>query len=185
MDGVTHNRLDIERVLSREKKPLEAVHIDFMKYLGVLPKSSPLWILYNEVKRTPLHFHWLALCARFWAKATAFYPVTDPLCNLLLRNCKIDNANLMINVSNCCWVAKFLHSMVDVGVISRQELNTCKSLNDYVALAICEAMMMVRLQSLWHGMCQVLLKSLGLKRTQGAFLTPCQHTCSVPCLGHY
>ena len=131
---VIYNRLDIDHVLSRKKNPLEAVHIDFMRYLGGLPKSSPLWILYNEFQRTPLHFHWLALCARFWTKATTLSQLTHPNSNILLRNCMVDNIHLMVTGSTDCWVAKFMHSMAYIGIISHQDLKACKSVVDYTSL---------------------------------------------------
>ncbi len=66
----------------------------------------------------------------------------------------VDNINLMIAGSNDCWVAKFMHSMAHIGIISHQNLNACKLVDDYTALAISEASVKAKLQSLWHGMCQ-------------------------------
>jgi len=177
---VLHDRLDIEQIICRYKNPLEAVHIDFMRYLGGLPKSSPLWILYNEFQRTPLHFHWLALCARFWAKAIATPPITDPQRNVLLRNCMIDNINLAINGSTECWVAKFFHAMVVIGAVSYEDLKACKHVNDYVSLEISEGMVKTKLQGLWQGMCQEVFGALADPRSIPDTLA----NTSVPCVGH-
>jgi hypothetical protein len=110
---IFHDKLDSSKVISRQKNSSEGVHIDFMRYLGGLPSSTPLWILYNEFQRKPLIFRWLALCARFWANACA--ESTDgENTNILLRACMKDNASLMLNGCTDCWVAKFMKSMVTI-----------------------------------------------------------------------
>ena len=135
---IFHNKLDIDHVINRTSNPLEGVHIDFMRHLGGLPKSSPLWILYNEFQRTPLHFHWMALCARFWVKAIT--PAMDNTLhtNLLLKESMKDNIKLMLDGSTDCWVAKFLQSMKCIGAISAEALTSCATVEDCISLPITE-----------------------------------------------
>jgi hypothetical protein len=60
----------------------------------------------------------------------------------------------MITGSTDCWVTQFMHAMIHIGFISHEDMSVCKSVDDYIALAISKAESKVKMQSLWHGMCQ-------------------------------
>ncbi len=151
---VFHNKLNVDNIISRSKNPIEGVHIDFMRYLGGLPSSSPLWILYNEFQRTPLHFHWMALCARFWTRGTSSIDDDYHTENTLLRAAMSDNIALMLEGCNDCWAAKFMKSMVAIGAISREALTLCRTVDDCINLSISEPIVVEKLKHLWHSMCQ-------------------------------
>jgi hypothetical protein len=106
--------------------------------LGGLPKSSARYIVYKEFQRTPLHFHWLALCARFWVKATSNALRSDNTMhtNVLLQEAMKANIQLKLDGSTKCWVSKFLTSLVTVQVISSEQLSRCTCIEDVVALPI-------------------------------------------------
>ena len=152
---VFHDKLDIQHVISRAKNPQEGVHIDFMRYLGGLPSSCPLWIIYNEFQREPLQFHWLDLCARFWSNAVSDDGGDS---NILLRSCMKNNIALMLDGCTDCWVAKFLRSMTTIGVISKASLCACRTIEECTLLPISEAIVKGKLKARWLDMCE---KSFG------------------------
>jgi hypothetical protein len=149
---IFYDKISIGNILSRTKNPLEGVHIDFMRHLGGLPSSSPLWILYSEFQRTPLLFHWLALCARFWARSTS--SAYNPSENILLRAAMRDNIALMLGGCHDCWAARFLKTMVGVGAISQEALDACRTVDDCIIMPISESIVVDKLKFLWLSMCQ-------------------------------
>jgi hypothetical protein len=138
--------LDFEHILQRDKNPVEAVHIDFLRLIGGLPTSSPLWILFLEFGRVPIHFHWISLCTRFWHKAVH---TTDDSVNVLLRLAMMDNIKLALDNSQQCWVSKFLRSLVMIGFISDTDLMACTTVSQVTDLPINEACVTQCLQGFW------------------------------------
>lgn len=167
-----HNKLDSSHIISRSKNPLEGVHIDFMRYLGGLPRSSPLWILYNEFQREPLQFHWLALCARFWTNATSHDDANN---NVLLRACMRDNVALMLSGCTDCWVANFMKSMVTIGVLTDASLSSCHYVDACTSLPISEDIVKEQLKSRWLSVCDEMLGA-GADPRSVSDDTPITHT---------
>jgi hypothetical protein len=132
---VFHQHLQLSTILKRNNNPIEAVHIDFLRLVGGLPPSSPLWILFWEFDRVPLHFRWITLCARFWHKVLHSTSVDM---NVLLRQAMKDNIELALQRAQHCWVFKFLTSMVSIGTISQEALDACNTLEQIIALPITE-----------------------------------------------
>jgi len=118
-----------------------------------LPSSSPLWILFKEFGRTPLHFQWLALCARFWSKAAA--PIDPEVTTVhieLLRASMRDNIRLAI--SNCnCWVSNFLKCMVQINALTQSDLDACTTVEHYQQLPISEQFVKLKLKAYWASLC--------------------------------
>jgi len=141
------DHLDDHSILSRRKNPLEGVHIDFLRLLGGLPPSSPLWILFNEFQRTPLHFQWIKLCARFWEKIVHSNHENE---NVLLREAMHDNIQLAVDGCSKCWVAKFIQSLVLIDALSQQALDACVTIHDYTALPITESVVKAKLAQFWE-----------------------------------
>jgi hypothetical protein len=146
-----------QAMVDRSKNPIEGVHIDFLRILGGLPSSSPLWILFTEFARTPLHFHWLVLCTRFWVKAVG--PLKRPdlaametESNVLLREAMVDNIKLGLHTPNC-WVSKFMKSLVCIGVISGEELSACETVEHFINLPIDENYVRLCLHKFWTSAC--------------------------------
>jgi hypothetical protein len=150
---VCHDALSLKDVINRTKVVQEGVHIDFLRRVGGLPSSSPLWILFKEFDRTPLHFQWLALCARFWSKATASLDITKHTAdNELLRAAMQDNIKLaMAGVE--CWVSKLMKCMVQIHVISQEALDSCTTIKHFLELPITESTVKSELKHLWVSMC--------------------------------
>jgi hypothetical protein len=150
---VCHNALSLKDIINRSKVVQEGVHIDFLRRVGGLPSSSPLWILFKEFDRTPLHFQWLALCARFWGKATTSLNTTKHTTdNELLRAAMHDNIKLaMADVD--CWVSKFMKCMVQIHVISQEALDACTTIEHFLELPISESTVKSELKHLWMSMC--------------------------------
>lgn len=139
-----------DNIINRKKNPLEGIHIDFLRRLGGLPSSSPLWILFREFHRTPLHFHWLALCTRFWCKAVK--PSSSPHDNVLLRAAMHDNVKLYLEKEDC-WFAKFIDSLVQINVVSHDDLSRCNDIADFMNLHITEKDVKQKLLQYWSSMC--------------------------------
>lgn len=146
------NALAMKDVLNRIRVVQEGVHIDFLRRIGGLPSSSPLWILFKEFDRIPLHFQWLTLCARFWGKATAD-PAALTTNNVLLRASMRDNIRLAMSNSNC-WVSKFLNCLVHANVISQESLDACSTVQHFLDLPISESFVKIKLKGLWNSLCE-------------------------------
>ena len=133
-------------VINRRKNALEGVHIDFLRRLGGLPNASPLWILFREFDRSPLHFHWVALCARFWCKAVN--TSSQPHENVLLRAAMRENVKLYLAGAEC-WSSKFLKSLEHIGVISEADLRQCANVDSILMLPITEEHVKGKLANFW------------------------------------
>jgi len=156
-----------DTILNRRKNPLEGVHIDFLRYIGGLPSSCSLWLLFKEFIRTPLHFHWLTLCTRFWCKATdnILRPdIAKTHTNILLNAAMIDNITLSMSTSNC-WVSKFMKALVGIGVISVSDLQACTSVDDFVKLPIDESTVKLSLHKFWASTCDSIFQEASPPRS--------------------
>jgi hypothetical protein len=151
---IFHTQLQIDTIFNRHRNPAEAVHIDFLRLIGGLPPSSPLWILFWEFNRLPMHFHWISLCARFWQKVLH---TNGNHVNVLLRQAFRDNIVLALNKAQHCWVFKFLTSLVSIGALSQDVVDACNSLEQVIALPISEEIVKKGLHDHW--------KALGSKIT--------------------
>ena len=144
---VFHAHLEGHNILHRANNPVEGVHGDFLRLIGGLPSSCPLWIMYNEFQRTPVHFHWLALCARFWNKV--FNECNDDN-NVLLRESLRDNIQLFVEGCKGCWVAKFMNSLVKISALTEEDVARCATIDDFVALPITEGVVADALNQHWN-----------------------------------
>jgi hypothetical protein len=152
--------LSANNVLNRSKVVQEGVHIDFLRRIGGLPSSSPLWILFKEFGRMPLHFQWLALCARFWSKTVAPIDPGKPTTHneLLIASMK-DNIRLAISKCNC-WVSNFLKCMVHINVLTQNEVDACSTFQHYQQLPISEQSVKLKLKDYWQSLCDRIFGSV-------------------------
>jgi len=146
---IFHKQLQVDTIFNRNRNPAEAVHIDFLRLIGGLPPSSPLWILFWEFNRFPLHFHWISLCARFWQKVLCS---NEDNVNVLLRQALRDDIELALNKAQHCWAFKFLTSLVTIGALSQNVLDECISIEQVLALPISEDTVEICLQNHWKAL---------------------------------
>ena len=92
--------------------PQEAVLFDFLRVISGLPKSAKRLAVLREFGARPLHLHWLALCARFWARVLAL-PA-----DRLLRKALVADIELFVAGCRDCWSAKFLLVMQQLQVVT-------------------------------------------------------------------
>ena len=92
--------------------PQEAVQLHFLRFLCGLPKAAKRQAMLREFGARPLHLHWLALCARFWARVLAL-PA-----DRLLRKALVADIELFVSGCQDCWSAKFLLAMQQLQVVT-------------------------------------------------------------------
>jgi hypothetical protein len=115
------DRLDFSKALDRQFNPAEGVHLDFLRYLGGLPNSSPQRVVMAEFGRNPVQVHWLVLMARFWSKAV----MLDE--GHIVRECMLSSVQLYKQGDRSCWAAQFFNCMQHIGAIQQSHLQACRT----------------------------------------------------------
>lgn len=123
--------MDLQKTLSAQHNPLEAVHINFLRMTSGLGKNVYSWALLKEFKRQPLQLHWLTLALRFWNN---------------LRNMDTDRpahaafaADVALMLKGCkqCWSYMLLNALTTIGALQREHW-VGASAASLLQLSLCE-----------------------------------------------
>jgi hypothetical protein len=90
----------------------DKVHLEYLRHLAGVGKSTPSHMLLREYDRYPIMWHWLTLAVRFWLKA-----VKLPSSELVHRTLK-DDVGLMLDGCKDCWSYHLLSALSKLGLVA-------------------------------------------------------------------
>ena len=90
----------------------DKVHLEYLRHLAGVGKSTPSHMLLREYDRYPVMWHWLTLAVRFWLKA-----VKLPSSELVHRTLQED-VGLMLDGCKDCWSYHLLSALSKLGLVA-------------------------------------------------------------------
>ena len=90
----------------------DKVHLEYLRHLAGVGKSTPFRMLLREYDRYPVMWHWLTLAVRFWLKA-----VKLPSSELVHKTLR-DDVGLMLDGCKDCWSYHLLSVVSKLGLVA-------------------------------------------------------------------
>jgi sorting nexin-29 len=99
----------------------EKVHAAFLRTMTGVGKGASLDVLYRDLHRLPIIYHWVCLAARWWSRlqvASGGPQQTEGRHAALAYCAWREDVALALQGCRACWSYQFLHTMSSLGLLS-------------------------------------------------------------------